>query len=142
MFPKISRLNFFLSLTRLHNRVCIRIYIFNFKKPQKARRRRAEETKEERRISVENQTWFNDIVCEFALCAFNFIQPWISSGCSCELNEITSFLYFSSIWSTRFQEWKWKKIIIKRPFCLSFSLLYLFILIILSRPNPGQREEN
>ena len=59
----------FLALTRPHYRMCIRIYIFNFKKKQKAK-----ETKEEKRISVENLTGFDDIVWEFALCTFNLLH--------------------------------------------------------------------
>ena len=53
----------FLSLTCPHSRICIRIYIFNFKKQankQKKKKKRKEynkanETKEEKRISPENR---------------------------------------------------------------------------------------
>ena len=34
LFPEIGRMKLFLSLTRLHSRMCIRIYIFNFKKQE------------------------------------------------------------------------------------------------------------
>ena len=52
--------------------MCNRIYIFNSKKnTQKNKKIKAEETKEEKRISVENLTEYDDIVCEFALCTFN-----------------------------------------------------------------------
>ena len=52
--------------------MCNRIYIFNSKKnTQKNKKIKAEETKEEKRISVENLTECDDIVCEFALCTFN-----------------------------------------------------------------------
>ena len=56
----------FLSLTYLHNQMCIRIYISNFKKHKKTRRQKAKETKEEKKIS----DGIVDIVCEFALCTF------------------------------------------------------------------------
>ena len=46
--------------------MCIRIY-FNQQNPQKTKRHKAKETKEEKRISVENITGYNDINCEFAL---------------------------------------------------------------------------
>ena len=32
LFPEIGRVKSFLLLTRLHSRICIRTYIFNFKK--------------------------------------------------------------------------------------------------------------
>ena len=76
--------------------MCIGIYNFNFKK--KLRRQKAKETKEEKRISVEDLTGYDDIVCEFALCTFNLlIESLISPGCSYELNvvyvkEITAFV--------------------------------------------------
>ena len=58
------------SLTCLHSRMCIRIYIL-IKKTKKKTRQKAEETKEEKRIPVKSLTGCNDIVCEFALCTFN-----------------------------------------------------------------------
>ena len=61
------------------------------------------------------------------------IELWISPGCLYEFDALyvqreksCYMLYYSNIWSTHFQEQKFKKII-KRHFCLSFSLLYLFI---------------
>ena len=57
LFPEIDRVKKFLSLThRQHSRMCIRIYIFNFKE----KRRKAKETKEEKRISVENLHTFKN----------------------------------------------------------------------------------
>ena len=52
------------------------IFIFNFlkqktKKPLKTRRQNGEETKEEKRIYVENLTEYDDIVYEFTLCTFD-----------------------------------------------------------------------
>ena len=57
--------------------MCIRIYIFNFKEKEKKKRKTrqiAKETKEEKRISVENLTRCDNIVCEFALCTFNLLD--------------------------------------------------------------------
>ena len=67
----------FLSLTRSHSQMCIRIYVFNFRntKPKIAKRQKAKETKEERRIHLKNLTGYDDIFCEFTLCTFN-----LSSG--------------------------------------------------------------
>ena len=59
LFPEIGRVKLFLSFTRLYSGMCIRIYIFNFKKQQtnnkKTRVKKAKETKEEKRISPENR---------------------------------------------------------------------------------------
>ena len=52
--------------------MCIRICIFNLKKPPK--HAKAKETKDEKRIFVENLTGYDDIVCEFALCTFNLFD--------------------------------------------------------------------
>ena len=57
--------------------MCIRIYIFNsFKENKKTKRedKKAEETKEEKRISVENLTKGDDIICEFTLCTLNLLN--------------------------------------------------------------------
>ena len=51
--------------------MCIRIFIFNFKKKK---RQKAKETKEEKRIFVEKLTGYYDIVCEFSLCTFNVLD--------------------------------------------------------------------
>ena len=62
MFPEIDRVKIFLSLTRPYSRICIRIYIFNFKKQtskkqqqQQQEYKKAKETKKEKRISPENR---------------------------------------------------------------------------------------
>ena len=58
------------------------LYIFSFKKKTKKTKqnkkktrsqKKANETKEEKRISVENLTGFDDIVCKFALCTSNLL---------------------------------------------------------------------
>ena len=59
----------------------IKICIFNIKKQQqqqqqqtkKTRRQKAKETKEEKTISVENLTGYDDTVWKFALCTFNLL---------------------------------------------------------------------
>ena len=65
LFPEIDRVKFFLSLTRPHSQMIIRIHIFNFKKQQtnskktnktnkqinKQKPKKAKETKEEKTIS-------------------------------------------------------------------------------------------
>ena len=66
-----------LSVTCLHSRMCIRIYIFNFKtktKKENKKTKKAKETKKEKRISEENLTGYDDVVCEFALCTFNLLD--------------------------------------------------------------------
>ena len=53
---------------------CVPEYIFLIlKSHKKARRQKAKETKEEKRICVENLTGNDDIVCEFAVCTFNLL---------------------------------------------------------------------
>ena len=56
--------------------MCIRIHIFNIKKtkPKITRRQEANETNEEKRISVENLTGYDHVVCEFTLCNFNLFD--------------------------------------------------------------------
>ena len=63
LFPEIGRVKSFLLLTRLHSPICIRTYIFNFKKlflisknkqAKKQEYKKVKETKEEKRISPEN----------------------------------------------------------------------------------------
>ena len=57
MFPEIGRVEIFLSLTLPHIQMCIRIYIFNFKKHQTNKQKKtrikkakqAKQTKEEKR---------------------------------------------------------------------------------------------
>ena len=49
-------------------------YMFLIFLKEITRRQKAKETKEKKRISVENLTGYNDIVCEFALCTFNLID--------------------------------------------------------------------
>ena len=59
--------------------MCIKVYIFNFKKtkPNLSGREKTKEPKEEKRISVENVTGYDDIVCEFALFVLlaYFMEP-------------------------------------------------------------------
>ena len=57
--------------------MCIRIYIFHsFKENKKTKQedKKAEKTKEEKRISVENLTECDDIICEFILFTFNLLN--------------------------------------------------------------------
>ena len=48
---------------------------------------KAKETKEEKRISKENLTGYDDIVCEFALLTY-LTESRISSSCSFEFNVV------------------------------------------------------
>ena len=63
LFPEIGQVKIFLTLTHQHSRMCIRIYIFNFKKWQtnkqkkKQESKKAKENNEEKKISLEN--WLN-----------------------------------------------------------------------------------
>ena len=55
----------------------IRIYVFNLKTNEKkivTRRQKAKRSKDKKGISVENLTGYDDIVCEFAMCAFNLLD--------------------------------------------------------------------
>ena len=72
LFPEIGQVKDFLSLTRPHSRMRIRIHNFNLKEKKKREKtKKAKETKEEYKISVENLTGYVDIVCEYFLCTFN-----------------------------------------------------------------------
>ena len=58
----------------------IRIYIFNFlqkKQTTATRKKKPKETKEEKRISVQNLTGYDNIVCDFALCTFNLLAVYV-----------------------------------------------------------------
>ena len=51
--------------------MCIRIYIFSFKKKKKKKKtKKSKKLKKKKGISVENLTEFDEIVCEFDLCTF------------------------------------------------------------------------
>ena len=54
--------------------MCIRIYI----KKKQEDKKKAKETKEEKIISVENLTGYDDIVCEFVLGTFNLLDRVVS----------------------------------------------------------------
>ena len=43
--------------------------------------KKAKETKQESRISVENPTGYDDIVCKFALCTFNLRDRVVNFTC-------------------------------------------------------------
>ena len=50
----------------------------NTKHKKKSRLQKAEETKEEKIISVVNLTGYDDIVCKFSLCTFNLLDPSVN----------------------------------------------------------------
>ena len=116
LFPEISRVKNFLSLTRPHSRICIRICVFNFKKikPKIIKIQKTRETKNEKRISMENVTGYDDIVCKLLCVLLTYlIEWWIYRGCSYEFNVVYMkrekswyLLYYKNIWSTYFQEQK------------------------------------
>ena len=74
LFPEIGQVKDFLSLTRPHSRMRIRIYNFNLKEKKKEKTKKVKEIKEEYKISVENLTGYVDIVCEYFLCTFNLLD--------------------------------------------------------------------
>ena len=88
--------------------MCIRIY-FDFlkkiKKKQNKKTKKAKAAKEERRISVENLTGYDDIVCKFALCTFKLLDRVVNfSRLFIELNVVyvqreksLYFLYYNNI---------------------------------------------
>ena len=76
--------------------ICIRIYIFCFKKHTNKKQKKLKIQKQPKKkkrkkvlllstASVENLMGQDYIVCEFALCIF-VIKLWISPGCSYEFN--------------------------------------------------------
>ena len=91
LFPEIGRMKFFLSLTRPHSGVCIRIYIFNIKKQtnkqKKKNIKKAKETKEEKIISLEN--WFKKN--KFAVARMNIFLVTHIFG---NMNIVLSFFFF------------------------------------------------
>ena len=90
MSPEIGQVKiFYHSPVRIVECVS-ELYIFNYKKQHthtrthththththkiKTRRQKTKETKEEKRISAEKLRGYEDIICQFALCTFNFIN--------------------------------------------------------------------
>ena len=76
LFPEICRVNkiFFTHPPALSN-VYQNIYFFQKKKERKKKKtKKVQATKEEKRITVENLTGYDDIVCKFALCTFNLLD--------------------------------------------------------------------
>ena len=53
---------------------CVSEYIFLIWKKKESMRQKTNETKEQKRTSVENLTGYYDIVCEFALFTFNLLD--------------------------------------------------------------------
>ena len=113
-FSEISRMKIVLSLTSPHSRMCIKIYIWDKLSNvyQNIYMRQKKETiNEEKRISMENRTGYDDIVWEFTLSTFNLPDltfNLFSPGCSHEFNLLWSqyLLNYSNIRSKLFQEQK------------------------------------
>ena len=85
---------------------------------------------------MENLKGYDDSVCEFAQCTFNFLDrvvnfSWlfIRISCSlCETREITVFvMYCNNIRNSHFKNKNKTKVIIEKHFCLSIYRLYLVI---------------
>ena len=77
LFLDISQVKIFLSFTRQHSWMCIRITRinnFNFKTKKKDKNTKSKRKKQEKRISVKNLTGYNDILCEFVLCSFDLLD--------------------------------------------------------------------
>ena len=124
LFPEIDRIKIFISLTQPHSRMCIRIYLFNFKKSKQTSKqktnkktKKAKECKEKKRMYVKNLTAYDDIVCEFALRTFNLLNHlvifswlfiWIQGNlCATrEMTVITVTVALQRMWSTHFQQQK------------------------------------
>ena len=55
MLPEIGRVKTFLSLTRRHSRMCITIYIFNFKKQIKKQKEQKYKKKKQKKLKKKRQ---------------------------------------------------------------------------------------
>ena len=108
--------------------MCIRIYIFIFKKTEPTK-----ETKEEKRISVENLTGYDDIVCEFALCTFNIRDRVVNFSWLFKFNVVYvqrqnhSIYYTTRTYEVHILKNKNKRKSLRDIFVYNFPLLYLFI---------------
>ena len=49
LFPEIGRVKIFISLTRPHSRMCMAIYIFNFKKQTNKQKKKREYKKKQKK---------------------------------------------------------------------------------------------
>ena len=63
LFPENSRVKIFLSLTRPHSQMCIRI-----------KKKKKKQNKKTKKIKRENLTGYNNIVCEFALRTIDLLD--------------------------------------------------------------------
>ena len=68
LFPEIGWVKMFLSLTSPLSQMCIIIYISNFLKKKRDKK------KLKKRVYLENLTVYHDIACECALCTFNLLD--------------------------------------------------------------------
>ena len=76
LFPEVGRVKTFLSITRPHRRMSIRIYIFDLKTKKiqnkqtkkKQQKNKKKTDRQKAKESVENIMGYDDIVCEFAQC--------------------------------------------------------------------------
>ena len=58
--------------------MCMRIYISCFKNNTLTHKQKAKETKEEKRMPVENLTGYDGIICEFSGRTFNLLDRVVS----------------------------------------------------------------
>ena len=126
-FPEFDRVKKILSLTCSHCQMCIKIYIFNFKnkKTKITRRQKSKRTKKKReylgKILRNTMISFANLLCCLLTYPPNF--SWLFT-CN-DRNRSICYTTTTYAWSTHLQEQRSKKII-KSPFCLSFSFLYLY----------------
>ena len=98
-FRKSARWKNFYHSPACINRCVAECLIF-YKRNKKTRTQKAKETKEEKRVSMENLTGYDDVICGFALCTFNLLDRVVSFSwlfiwieCSlCATRKITVFV--------------------------------------------------
>ena len=71
LFPGIGQVKFFFYHLPACILVCLSEYFLFDEKDIHKHKQKAKETKEKKRISIENLTGYYDTVCESALCTFN-----------------------------------------------------------------------
>ena len=94
LFPEIGWVKIFSSLTRLHSRMCSRLYIFNFKKKKTKKKHKKTKKAKETNWTKENICrksngiqWYSLRNLPCVLLTY-LIESWISPSCSYEFNVV------------------------------------------------------
>ena len=75
LFPEIGRVKIFISLTRPHSRMCMAIYIFNFKKQTNKQKKKREYKKSKKKKTTKEANEEKRIFPKYPLILFKDFAP-------------------------------------------------------------------